>query len=68
MTPRAIIPGRLPWCGRTPMNAYCPRDKHARALDPQKAGRLRCQMTNCPCDECHRSLSLQEEREWTGTK
>jgi hypothetical protein len=46
------------------MDMYCPRDDHIRGLDPQKAGQLRWQMTNCQCDECHKRLGRHEQREW----
>jgi hypothetical protein len=46
------------------MDMYCPRDDHIRGLDLQKAGQLRWQMTNCQCDECHKRLGPQEQREW----
>ena len=45
------------------MTTDCPRDQHPRFLE-KASGRLKCSVKDCPCAECHKPLSKEEQKKW----
>jgi len=49
--------------GGDAMTTDCPRDQHPRFLE-KASGRLKCSVKDCPCAECHKPLSKEEQKKW----